>query len=467
MRSFLLAMVTVFAAVAWTGRAESAGTNAIVFGLNGARLQFSRVTYGTNDGLPFELNSPDGREWARMEYEQGGDLILWFNRLSNDPTPSRNRQYMYSRVFVLDKTRSRAGYDEYASFHDLPNWSFYRIRLLPRQSQTVTFEIYGFGRTVTNLLWALSITNPAFGNFPDWKAGILPMANSEGNLTVRIDKIRGFLEDRNFPQKTKPINDISDTYARTQIDYSLFVPGGRTNIWMLDTARVSDSTGNMIESWGTSHAQPDVLRATNSWLRERVVMQGALWTNTSAWRVELGFIKTGEFLPGEMIIMSNIPLPTIPRFQNPAERSSSILSNIPQIPSPQKSNTVATDGISASSAGTNFSPAWSFPLWTNRVGGFEVVLAEIFDSAAAMWEARPVDPSLLRIESKDASADWVVDIRDVTINTYSNGVVKCRRDSRGDGFSLRGESTKGGSFNLTYTLQKRVKLEFFVPPPGP
>jgi hypothetical protein len=174
------------------------------------------------------------------------------------------------------------------------------LRAFPRRGKTLHLRYYQFAPTTSNWppLAAFSIPNPAAGIYPIWSAEAMPLARSDGDLSVTLKSLKSGMCKGN-PERPAASNEM----AVTQAVFQLSGTNRATNWWRPVSVEISDATGNLwtpyANAYSTRHeGDADVFS-----------FDGALWPGESAWKLRFEFSRIADFDDDELFSFTGINVP--------------------------------------------------------------------------------------------------------------------------------------------------------------
>jgi hypothetical protein len=315
---------------------------------NGVVFQLAGVTFGTNHvlgtsaaKLVYQLPAPIqkfaskilGSHFPAVQVTRTTPqpaLIVWFNATSTNrlrapswitATPSLLNQIL---VRLADEKGVESGAQVAFVYPGGVFARFAEFPVLPRRSRTIQIRFYVSDLTSPRIIGEIGsfkFPNPVYGKFPQWTPDTGPLVRKAGDLEVRLDK---FLVGRRLagPPITLADGQMASDYgnvhngdrAETVFDISLNSPGGSNGSWLLQNARVSDATGNALDSsltlMGTvSDRGSSGLSPMTGLGNSRRTLPGALWPNESAWKLRLEFKRITGFDSNELVTFKNVHVP--------------------------------------------------------------------------------------------------------------------------------------------------------------
>src|SRR5581483_2699517 len=143
-----------------------------------------------------------------------------------------------------------------------------------------------------------TISNPVHGkNFPKWTADALPNTQSDGDLSVTLNKLAIAPSPWNRGGGV-PKDDTAN--KNVQVDFDVQQNGHAATNWNAVSVETSDATGNDVRGWINNFRQNG---NTPSYF-----YQPGLWPNESAWKVRLEFSREAGFNDDELLTFTNIPV---------------------------------------------------------------------------------------------------------------------------------------------------------------
>ncbi len=277
-------------------------------------------------------------------------------------------------------------------------WQRVSFSIVPRRSRML--EVHFYGGT-----WALAgdgervrsirFRNPLYGNYPQWKSEALPSVKTAGDLKAGL---------------------TGCSYVNSGIQCVLDLKSSRgVNEWLIETAELSDATGNRISS-----ERPDGLPENN-----RLTFPGWFWPGENALRLKVFLKRALAYVPTEdFVTFTNVPLPA------PFATSGTTLTKKVKGSSVQLRNfgypqQISTSGSSASAMGSH-----------------QLVVA------------LPEHPE-----------GWVVDFASVTTDAGNPSWYKNHRSSQSEVLRTFDAIPANAKYlNVTVAVQKMQVVEFYVKP---
>jgi hypothetical protein len=163
---------------------------------------------------------------------------------------------------------------------------------------------------------SISIPNPLYGNYPQWTPEQLPAVKKAGDLEVRLDDLKAGTRLGGAPV-IMPNGSIVKPYdPATKFDFSVRSSRGTNEVWVLESAELSDATGNVIRdrsfrSFGilfNDYNRPQKF----GWASySESIIRGMLWPDGAAWRLKMEFKRASGFASEEVVTFKNVPVPAM------------------------------------------------------------------------------------------------------------------------------------------------------------
>ena len=178
----------------------------------------------------------------------------------------------------------------------------WRLYAFPRRGSNLTLRFFypeRDGRWASAA--AMNVPNPAPGPYEQWTPNALPIAQTNGDLIVRLVEFdAGGAQQRQKERVSRLWKGLPGTHCA----FTLHQAGKKVAPWVARSLEVSDATGNRWKqsdfvSWPGDEAEP----------RLHTSMVGALWASEPAWDLRVELSRTNDFLPEELVTLSNIPVP--------------------------------------------------------------------------------------------------------------------------------------------------------------
>ncbi len=170
----------------------------------------------------------------------------------------------------------------------------------PRRSKTITFH---FLQQNSSWHWTeidkLTIDNPGWETFPQWKPDPLPITKNDADLEVTLTRLAANA-DENFGYEPKPATNITE--SGTFLELALRQHGQPADNWSVASIQRSDATGNDNSNRSTS------LRKKNEHIY--LVMDSGLWPDEAAWKLKIEMSRESGFQDDELVSFRNIPAVT-------------------------------------------------------------------------------------------------------------------------------------------------------------
>lgn len=340
-RQALALLVAAIAVTAWlVWDRTPTGPPQIVTLPTGEKYLFAGVTYGTKNVPPlFEAKLVNSlpKNLTNLAYRYVGlqisqfnrglkfqtpQLFVWFRRIGTNVPPRRTSSILVARL--ADQTGVETGVPDYATFASSVAWSYAAFPVGPRRSRVLECDLYPYGasRNPGTPVAHVDFPNPFYGHFPAWKPEPVPAVRMAGDLEVRLDDFTAgrqmggttvFKANGSRGLLVPPAIRGQDTV--TAFDVSLSSPRGTNEAWVLNSAEISDATGNVLRAnlfvssfdllWGYSRPQQPGKTACSESIR------GTLWPDEPAWRLRLEVKRASGFAPEEIVTFKNVPVPAV------------------------------------------------------------------------------------------------------------------------------------------------------------
>ena len=432
--------------VVWASRAQNEPQYVAL--PDGRVFRFVSATWGTNHVQPRivawlaeHLPKSSGNSFRKKLEARFGpldshttlepSLCLWFvlvpsnNLPSNNlpATPIRGRAGVSPSVEcgLADKDGKLGGRRSGGTWNGVSNAPFVAAEFLwvPRRRPILKCIIFDQLTTRANSheIASISFPNPLFGKFPQWQPEALPAVKKAGDIEIRLSSV------------THGPTMVGLTY----FDAEIVSDSGSGSGWELDSAVLSDATGNRI--LGKRLGDSKAYRSRN--YGESVL--GTLWPEENAWKLALEIKNTNEPAPAELVSFKSVPVPPAPTI-----------------------NTPAID-VGMPSLGRPASP----PLLTNIIDGQRIVLVYITNTVNILSSDAIPFPGV-RVELPDKPSGFALDF--VSAVTDTGTMVEKIRDSGDNSFlevQFQRLPAQAKTVDLTFRLQRTRTVEFlFHPPPS-
>ena len=282
---------------------------------NGAQLVFAGTTYGTTNTPP----SPEkyiGQH--NIQFNEGETfetprLFVWFQWKETNAQLGRTMPTLIARL--ADQKGVERGVNSYPAFSDGVPWSYAAFPVIPRRSQMLQCNFYSeradFDRSLKPVA-SISFTNPLYGHFSEWKPEALPTVRIAGDLEVRLENLEVQLQTTSTGvRQGKPFASKGGN-LETFFDVSLKSARGTNEAWMVQSAELSDATGNVLRGFWLRPENTHLDRTTQSpsdgWARESKSFWATLWPEEAAWRLKLELKRSAGLAQEELVTFRNVPL---------------------------------------------------------------------------------------------------------------------------------------------------------------
>jgi hypothetical protein len=454
----LALLLAVVGMMAWLlGDGKPSGPPLILITPSGEKYQFVGTTYGTRNVPPsFEAKLVSVlparlANWARKyvgpeisQFNNGNkfdppNLFIWFQRMGTNVPVRTAGPPLTARL--SDQAGIEAGAGVYPpGFESSVAWHYASFSVIPRRSRVLELNFYSYGGSgdLGNLYrptGSISIPNPLYGNYPEWKPEPVPAVKKAGDLEVRLDEfttgtqIGGGLVAKANGSRGLPVQAPAKGRDRvTGFDFSLRSARGTNEVWVLESAELGDATGNVISSRSFMSSylafEGHARRQLTEWAAYTESIPGTLWPDEAAWRLKLEFKRASGFAPQEVVTFKNVPVPAM---------------------------------------GTT-----NYPGFTKKAGGIKVVLTEfarrpnltivgggLYSMTTYVTAELPGKPKGVAIDFLSMKADA--------------GQAEQYGSSEPDNFSYRvlvtSIPTNAKTMDFTFVVQKTRAVEFLVQPP--
>ena len=335
-----LALALLLAAVAvaaWLLRDRApAGPPIILTMPNGEKYQFVGTTYGKKNVPPsLEAKLVSALPWCLANWAQkyvgpqishynGGEkfetpnLFIWFQLpRTNAPRSSLGQQFCAS---LADEAGIEAGVLEYPpGFDGSVAWHYASFSLIPRRSRVLQLDFYPFyvGARSSTPVASISIPNPLYGNYPQWKPEPVPTVKKAGDLEVRLDDL--VTTNRAGGAIIMANGSVGHPFQpATKFAFSVRSSSETNEEWVLESAELDDATGNVLRYSSTTSFSSTMMAFAgyhrpqqNEWAAYSESFAGTLWPGEAAWRLKLEFKRALGFAPEEVVTFKNVPVPAM------------------------------------------------------------------------------------------------------------------------------------------------------------
>jgi hypothetical protein len=377
------------------------------------------------------------------QYNQGQkydspQLFIWFQMAgSNVPAATPGTQLT---ARVTDEAGIEAGVVDYPpGFVSGVAWHYTSFPVLPRRSRVLQLNFYpfpGFGNG-SDPAGSITITNPLYGNYPQWKPEPVPAVKKAGDLEVRLDDFvtgrqpgGGTVVKANGSRSLPFYRAEKGQDVVTGYDFSVRSPRGTNEVWVLQSAELSDATGNVLRNTSfqssynafRGYGRPQL----TEWAAYSESFRDTLWPDEAAWRLKLEFKRASGFAPEEIVTFKNVPVPGVgtnlyPGFAKKAGGIKVVLTKFERRPEP----TVVW--------------AWGFPS----------------DETPRVTVELPGKPKGVALDFLDMKAD----VGQAELSGYSSS------DEFSSAIYVKNISTNAKTMDFTFVVQKTRAVEFLVKPP--
>jgi hypothetical protein len=398
---------------------------------NGLKYQFAGATYSTK-GVPPSLEA-ESQFNAGQEYETP-HLFVWFRLLGTNAPLGRSYGQFDTRL--ADQVGVEEGGRELVTFMSGFVWYSVSFMVVPRRSSVLQCNLYQIGddRMVDMPAATITFANPLFGKYPEWKPEPGPAVKRAGDLEVSLDEFRAGHLSHTATYTTTDGNRITGIIrpsgtsrdTQTAFNFSLNYPEQTNGAWALNSAEVSDATGNVLLNHsyplGLSHRLAPKQQGQD---RFSETIHGSLWPDEAAWRLKLEFKRAFGFAPVDLATFKNVPVPAV--------------------------------------GATNAGPI------TNTVGGIEIVLTQFVRRPNFTGNAHNNNmPSQVSVELPGRPAGVALDFLDMTTDAgnakkYGSSSVDYAYEYN---LSLQSIPTNAHSADITWVVQKTRSVEFLIKPPN-
>ena len=285
---------------------------------NGAQLWFAGTTCGT-------INTPPSPEkyigQHNIQFNEGEtfetpQLFVWFQWKDTNAPLGRTMPQLIARL--ADQKGVERGALSYPAFSDGVPLSYVEFPAIPRRSQILQLNFYPFFVGFTDLVTSVSFTNPLYGHFPEWKPEPVPAVKKTGDLEVRlVNLMTGIRQSGMVPVLANGKQGIGFQPAQRGIHLATFFDvlpksdRGNNEAWVVQSAELSDATGNIIASPAyVSSGGPGVSPMIDIG-EYRLSLRGTLWPDEPAWKLKLHLKRKSGFTPEELVTFKNVPVPKV------------------------------------------------------------------------------------------------------------------------------------------------------------
>jgi hypothetical protein len=407
----------------------------------GEQYQFAGVTYDTiNVPPPFRkyvgTRVTQFNEGQKFETPQ---LFVWFHWVETNVPSTRTTPTLVARL--ADQSGVERGALTYPAFTRDVTWDYAEFPVIPRRSQMLQCNFYPIDDRSPGPVASISFTNPLYGNFPEWKSEPLPAVKRVGDLEVRLEDLMTGIELSGTPPvlangkqgiSFRPAQE--GTRLATFFDVSLTSARGTNEQWVVQSAELSDATGNVLASPSNIGSSGDNVSPMTFRGEYRLTIPGTLWPDEAAWRLKLELKRKSGYSSEEFVTFHNVPVPKV--------------------------------------GTTNFPPI------TNTVGGVQLVLKEFVENGDRTNVRYPrgtndnfsvidrTPETLVAVELPGHPEGVAVDFVKLTTDTSE------QQQKGGNGWRpfyraayLRFIPTNVASVDITWVVQKTRSVEFLVKPP--
>ncbi len=168
----------------------------------------------------------------------------------------------------------------------------------PRRAKEFKIRIYRHAAEKLPRLGEFTVRNPISSTFPTWPAELLPATRQKNDLGITLTKLETGLtgEEVGRPQTGEGAKSFSRATFTVKEDG---VPAG---IWGVTRLSARNAAGEVRR----------IKTFDSVWQHgERIVtFEGALWSEESAWILEVAFVRHAAFPPEEHWVIKGVPVPS-------------------------------------------------------------------------------------------------------------------------------------------------------------
>ncbi len=269
-----LVLIATMSAAVWWHNANQ-GPEQYIKSPDGMRYRFAGVTYSTRNVpptlaarvvslLPERLAKLAKRyvsarisQWKEGEKYDSPQLIVWFERVGDQSRLLAHLQSRSSRIWPI-RMALRLAVMARVVFARGVRWCYVTFPVFPRRSRVLVCNLYhrtgsyAYSFTASedyfsNPVAAISFLNPAQARFPKWQPEGVPRTNQAGDLDVWLE---AFMTGSIFP--TNPVSGAHrlsvppGQLPMSAFDIHLDAAKGTNGAWLIQSATLSDATGNAI-----------------------------------------------------------------------------------------------------------------------------------------------------------------------------------------------------------------------------
>lgn len=280
---------------------------------DGSTLRLEAVSYGKEHFRPGVWWHPLARrlpaDWQRKLKVDAGpamstrepSLGVWLSWDKSGATSSGWWDFgLVDEQGVEAPTRSTSNHSYSRSGQ--PEARGYAFTAFPRRGSSMILRVYQRdSRGGRQLAASFNLSNPARGNYPEWRLVSAPASVKRGDLEISFKQLLvGVSYD------TKPTAPKQGEEAWARADFDVKERGVRSDVWFPDGIEMEDATGNKLRqnSW-SSGAQGGA--AHLRW-------QPYLWPSEAAWKIRVEFLRNHEkavFSTNELIVVAGLALPAV------------------------------------------------------------------------------------------------------------------------------------------------------------
>ena len=175
------------------------------------------------------------------------------------------------------------------------------LTAFPRRSREFRLRFYSKDSNQKLILCGeFKIPNPAYREYPAWQADPLPIAKTNGDLTVTLTK----LLTGTVMHSSDPAGTNEESWGRAFFTFTR--SGQPARDWAVDTIEFSDGTGNRVQpaAWGNDESKPG---------QNVFNFRSPLWPAESAWKLNVKIKRNSgaKFAPGELWSIASLRLPAL------------------------------------------------------------------------------------------------------------------------------------------------------------
>jgi len=283
---------------------------------NGEQYQFAGVTFDTINVPPPSRKNIGARitQFNEGQKSERPQLFVWFQWSATNAPSARRTSALIARL--ADQGGVERGATTDPAFDRGVTWDYAEFPVIPRRSQMLQCNFYA-GNSL-NPVASISFTNPLYGHFPEWKPEPVPAVKKAGDLEVRLENLMTGIELSGTPpilangkQGIGFHPAQSGIHLATFFDVSLTSARGTNEEWVVQSAELSDATGNVLASPSNVGSSGGNVSPMTFMGEYRLSLPGTLWPDEAAWRLKLELKRKSGFAPDELVTFKNVPVPKI------------------------------------------------------------------------------------------------------------------------------------------------------------